>query len=145
MKFVRRFTTTGKIPISEALRKELEKAYLHSIARKIQENDIPLSLALNLDQTPSKHIPVSNKTITGKGSKNVSIKGFTDKCMITATFTIILDKHFLPMQQINAGKTKKCLQRVQFPSSFSLSFNPKHYSNEDKSQLKCLTISSSRK
>ena len=112
MKFVRRFTTTGKIPISEALCKELEKAHLHSIARKIQENDILLSLALNLDETPSKYIPVSNKTITAKGSKNVPIKGFTYKCMITATFTITPDKHFLSMQQINAGKTKKCLQRV---------------------------------
>ena len=25
------FTTTGKVPIPETLRKELEKAYLHSI------------------------------------------------------------------------------------------------------------------
>ena len=31
MNFVRRFTTTGKVHIPEALRKELEKAYLHSI------------------------------------------------------------------------------------------------------------------
>ena len=50
MKFVRRFRTTGKVPISEALRKELEKPCLQSIVRKIEENDIPLSLVLNLDQ-----------------------------------------------------------------------------------------------
>ena len=67
MKFVRRFTTTGKVPISEALRKELEKMYLQSIVRKIEENDIPLSLTLNLDQMPSKYIPVSNKTMAAKG------------------------------------------------------------------------------
>ena len=28
---------------------------------------------------------------------------------------------------------QKCLPRVQFPSSFSFSFNPKHYSNEEES------------
>ena len=53
--------------------------------------------------------------------------------MITATFTIILNGHFLPMQLIYACKTKKSLPRVQFPSFFSLSFNPKHYSNEEES------------
>ena len=35
MKFVRRFTSTGKVPIPEALCKELEKVYLQSTARKI--------------------------------------------------------------------------------------------------------------
>ena len=69
MKFARRFTTTDKIPIPEALRNELEKAYLHSIVRKIEESDIPLSLVLNLDQTSSKYIPASNKTMAAKGSK----------------------------------------------------------------------------
>ena len=133
MKFVRRFTTTGKVPIPEALRTELEKAYLHSIVRKIEENDIPLSLVLNLDQTLSKYIPVSNKTMAVKRSKNVPIMGSTDKHMITATFTITLDGHFLPMHLIYAGKTKKCLPIVQFSSSFSFSFNPKHYSNEEES------------
>ena len=59
MKLVGRLTTTGKVPIPEALRKKLEKAYLHSIVRKIEENDIPVSLVLNLDQTSSKYIPVS--------------------------------------------------------------------------------------
>ena len=40
--------------------------------------------------------------------------------MITATFAITLDGHFLPRQLIYAGKTKKCLPRVQFPSSLYL-------------------------
>ena len=53
--------------------------------------------------------------------------------MITATFTITLDEDFLPMQLIFASKLKKCLPRVQFPSSLSLSFNPKHCSNEEDS------------
>ena len=132
MKFVRRFTTTGKVPVPEALCKELGKTYLHGIVTKIEENDIPLSLALNLDQTPSKYIPVSNKTMATKGSKIVPIKGSTDKRMITATFTITLDGHLLLMQLIYAGKTKKCFPRVKVPSSFSLTRRAMK-----KSQLKC--------
>ena len=46
--------------------------------------------------------------------------------MITATFTVTLDGHFLPVQL----KTSKSISRVKFPKSFSLSANPKHYSNE---------------
>ena len=66
MKAIRRFTTAGKVPIPEALREELEKAYLQSILRKIEENEILLSLVLNLNQTPSKYIPDSNKNMQQK-------------------------------------------------------------------------------
>ena len=131
MKFAIRFTTTGKVPIPGALCKELEKAYLHSIVRKIEENDIPLSLVLNLDQTPWKYIPVSN--MAARGSKTVPIKGLTNKLMITATFTINLDGHFLSMQLIYAGKTKICLGRVKFPSSFSLRFGSGRCRSEGRS------------
>jgi len=106
---------------------------LHGIVRKIEVNKIPLSLVLNLDQTPSKYVPTANKTMAPKGSKTVPITGSTDKRSITATFTITLEGDFLPMQLIYGGKTKKSLPRVKFPSSFSLSANPKHYSNEEES------------
>ena len=53
--------------------------------------------------------------------------------MITTTFTITLDGRFLPMQLIYTCKIKKCLPRVQLPSSFSLRFKLKHYSNEEDS------------
>ena len=68
-----------------------------------------------------------------KGSKTVPIKLSTEKGMITATFTITLDGHFLPVQLIYGGKTSKSLPRVNFPKSFSLSANSKHYSNEQES------------
>ena len=133
MKFVRRFTTTGKVPISEALRKELEKTYLQSIVRKIEENDIPLSLVLNLDQMPSKYIPVSNKTMAAKVTKNVLIKESTDKPMITATIIIALDGLLsLSMQLIYTGKPKKSLPRVQFPLASAQSTTAMK-----KIQLKC--------
>ena len=133
MKFVKRFGTTGKVQVSEPLRKEVGISYLNSIVLIIEENNIPLSLVLNLDQTPTKFIPGSNKTLALKGSKNVPICGSTDKRMITATFTITLDGKFLPIQLIYGGKTSKSLPRVKFPPSFSLSVNSKHYSNETES------------
>ena len=85
MGFVGRFGTTGKVFIPEALQKELETEYLHDIVKKIEENNIPVSLVLNLDRTFSKYVPISNKTLAQKGAKTVSIKGSNDKRMITAT------------------------------------------------------------
>ena len=91
-------------------------------------------MVLSLDQTPSKYIPGSDKTMALKGSKNVPIFGSTDKRMITATFIITLDGKFLPPQLIYGGKTMKSLPRIEFPRSFSLSVNPKHYSNEHETK-----------
>ena len=105
MKFVRRMGTTGKVQIPE----EIEISYLHAIVRTIEENNIPTSLVMNLDQTPTKFIPGTNKTMALKGSK-------------TVPFTITLGL-FLPPQLIYGGKTIKSLPRVEFPSSFSLSVN----------------------
>ena len=67
MDFVRRLGTTGKVPIPDSLKKELKKSYLHGIVKKVEDNDIPPSIVLNLDQTPSKYIPVLNKTMAPKG------------------------------------------------------------------------------
>ena len=79
MGFVRRLGTTGKVPIPDSLKKELERSYLHGIVKKIEDNDIPPSRVLNLDQMLSKYIPVLNKTMAPKGSKTVPIKGSTEK------------------------------------------------------------------
>ena len=56
-------------------KKELEKSYLHGIVKKIEDNDISPSLVLNLAQTPSKYIPVLNKTMAPKGSKPYPLEG----------------------------------------------------------------------
>ena len=92
-------------------------------SKKIGDNGIPPSLVLNLDQTRSKYIPVLNKTMAPKGSITVPIKGSAEKRMITATFTITLDGHFLPVQLIYGGKTSKSLPRINFPKLFSISAN----------------------
>ena len=122
-----------KFPSLTLSKKELEKSYLHGIVKKIEDNDIAPSLVLYLDQTPPKYIPLLNKTMALKGLKTVPIKGSTEKRMITATFTITLDGHFLPLQLIHGGKTSKSLPTVNFPKSFSLNANPKHCSNEQES------------
>ena len=68
-----------------------------------------------------------------KGIKNVTIAGATDKRNITATFAITLSGNFSPMQLIYGGETVQSLPRFQFPNSFSLSVNEKHYSSTQES------------
>ena len=40
-----------------------------------------------------------------------------------------MNDHFLPMQLIYGEKTKQSFPRFKFPDGFSLSCNPKHFSN----------------
>ena len=121
--------TTGKAEIPEGARKEAELLYLHNIVTIVEKYKIPHSLIMNLDQTPLKYIPAMNHTMAKQNSKSVSIAGSSDKRSITGTFTITLNGHFLPMQLIYGGKTKQSLPRFKFPDGFSLSCNPKHFSN----------------
>ena len=131
MGFRKRRGTTAKVPIPDEVKKEIELTFLHEVVNTIEEQNIPPSLIINLDQTPTKFVPGSNSTLAKTGSTNVPIIGMSDKRMITATFAITLNGTFLPMQLIYGGKTKQSLPRgVRFPDSFSLSVNEKHYSNE---------------
>ena len=125
--------TTGKVPISEEVRKEVEMTYFHSIVTTIENKKIPKPLVINLDETLSKYVPGCNKTLAPKGVKNVSIARSTDKRTITTTFSITMDGQFLPVQIIYGGKTSKSIPRVSFPDGFLVSVNPKHYSNEEES------------
>ena len=125
MDFVGRFGTTGKVSIPEALQKSLKLNTCMILSKKIGENNIPLSLVLNLDRTSSKYVPAPNKTLAQKGAKTVSMKGSNDKRMITATFTITLDHKLLPMLLIYGGKMQQSLFRVMSASTSSLNGNPK--------------------
>ena len=107
--------------------------FLHDVVRKIEDNNIPASLVLNLDQTPSKYIQSSRYTMEKEGTKSIPIFGSSDKRSITATFVITLHGSFLPMQLIYGGKTSKSLPSVEFPDGFSLSANINHYSNSEES------------
>ena len=62
-------------------------------------------------------------------SLSAATEGSDDKRMITGTFAITLTRKFLPMQLIYRAKTDQSIPRVVFPNGFSLSANPKHFSN----------------
>ena len=64
----------------------------------VENYQIPTSLMINFDQTPSKCVQVSSMTIKKKGTTNVPISGVDDKKSITFTFAIALNKTFLLMQ-----------------------------------------------
>ena len=66
------------------------------------------------------------------GSKHVSRKGGNDKRGITVTLSETITGKILPFQLIYTGKTARSVLSVEFPNGFCLSYNPKHWSNEDE-------------
>ena len=119
--------------IPEAVQKEAELIFQHKIAKIVESNNIPDAMILNLDQTPSKFVPSASTTLAARGEKSIPVAGSSDKRAITATFTISHDGNFLPMQLIYQGTTVQSLPQFEFPQSFSLSMNPKHFSNTAES------------
>ena len=100
MGYVRRAKTTSKVQIPEAVQKEAELIFQLRTAKIVEAHQIPNCMILNLDQTPSKFVPSSNTTLAPRGTKSIPVTGSSDKRAITATFTIIHDGDFLPMQLI---------------------------------------------
>ena len=133
MGFVRRRATTSKLQIPDGAFKEAKLIYLNDIVTKVNRYKIPNSLIINIDQTPTKYVPVGRTTLAQKNTKTVPVAGSSDKRTITATFSITFNEKFLPMQLIYGGTTAKSLPRFKFPDEFSLSFNKTHYSNENES------------
>ena len=130
MGLVRRRGTTSKLEIPDGAFKEAQLLFTHDIVSKLDKYNIPDSLIINIDQTPTKCVPVSRSTLAKKNSKAVTIRGSSDKRSITAIFSITFSGKFLPMQLIYGGKTTKSLPRFKFPSDFLLSVNKTHYSNK---------------
>ena len=114
MGYKRRSATTGKVNVPKNVLQEVELTYLHSIVHKIERYNIPHSMVINLDQTPTKFVPGSSHTLANVGSTNVPVAGANDIRMITATFAVTLSGRFLPIQQIYGRKTSKSLPRVDF-------------------------------
>ena len=133
MGFVKRRATTGKVTIPVGAQKEAEFRFMNQIVNQVEKHQIPPSLVINFDQTPSKYVQVSSNTMKNKGLTSVAISGIDDKRTITAMFSITLEGTFLPMQLIHKGKTTQSLPKVEFPAEFSLSVNESHYSNEKES------------
>ena len=120
MGFVQRASTTGKVHIPESAIREAELSFQHKIVNFVEKYNIPSSLVLNSDQTPSKYVTVGRTTLTQRNTTTVNIAGSTDKRSITATLTVTLVSKILPFQVIYGGKTMRSLPSVSFPESFSL-------------------------
>eukprot|EP00794_Sanderia_malayensis_P013335 gene13335-14713_t len=79
MGFVKRMKTSAKVDIPDGARKEIEYLFYNEIVTTIEKFNIPPSLIINLDQTPSKYVPVGNTTLAQKNSCNVIVAGSSDK------------------------------------------------------------------
>ena len=89
----KRIATSGRPEIADGARKE---ATLIKVVSKIEKYEIPNSLTLNIDQTPSKLTPTSRHILGEKNTKHVSIAGSSYKqAIITATFCITFSNEFL--------------------------------------------------
>ena len=133
MGFVRRAGTTEKVEIPAGAKKEAELTFLHKIVNNVKKFQIPTTLVLNLDQTNWKYVSMGKTKMAEKGSDSIPISGLSDKRSMIATFTITLNGKCLPMQTTYEGKTNYSLPKFEFLVGFSLSANPKHYSNTAES------------
>ena len=88
---------------------------------------------MNFDQTSPKYTSVTTQTLQEKGSKHNGISVMTYRKSLTATIGIIFSNSLLPIQLIYGGKTAQSIPRTEFPESFSLSANLKHYSSTTES------------
>ena len=91
MGFVSRFVTTGKVVISEVVKRWDELLYITDIVNLIETHNIPKSVVLDLDQTPLKYVSCWNTTFAQKSPSTVPIEGVSDKRMIAGAFAISFD------------------------------------------------------
>ena len=113
MDWVKRKATTGKVEPSTKFLAEEKFTFQKAISTYVYDHDIPTDLIINLDQTPLSYVSPGKYTFNMKWAKHVPIKGVDDKRQITATFAVSASGHFLPMQLIYAGETKRCLPKSQ--------------------------------
>ena len=132
MDFCRRMCTT-QVPPERV--KELKLEFLHNIVDIVTLEEIPAELIFNWDQTGLNLVPTSNWTLEHKGTKRVAIKGFKDKRMITGVFCCSALGELLPFQLIYGGTTNRCHPTQKFPSDWSITYNKKHWSNEESMLL----------
>ena len=118
--------TTGNVDPSPQFLAEEKFTFQRKISALVSEHDIPLSLIINMDQTPLAYVNTEKYTFPFKGAKNIPIKHVDDKRHITATFNVRCTGEFLPIQLIYAGKTEQSLPKYSFPPSFSITFTENH-------------------
>ena len=132
--WVKRKGPTGKVEPSEKFLEGEKFSFQGEISQVVVENDIPVDLVLNLDQTSLSYISPGKYTFFSNGSNNAPIKDQEDKRQITATFVVSAAGSFLPIQLIYTGKSERSLPKFTFPSCFHVTFTPNHWSNLEKSE-----------
>ena len=134
MNLSRRMVTTSRPIVTRALWNEVRYQFLNEIVTAVALYNIPDELIINVDQTPSKFVSTGNFTMAVTNSKQVAKKGSNDKRGMTITLAETLSGKMLPFQLIYHGKTSRSLPSVPFPDGFLLSYNEKHWSNEQETK-----------
>ena len=55
---------------------------------RVEKQNIPPELILNIDQTPLRYVPAGNETLAPRDETSVTIEESSDKRSITETFAI---------------------------------------------------------
>ena len=139
MGFVKRKGTT-KSKVSVADFDAVKEQFLLDVKSVVLMEEIPHSLIINWDQTGVHYVPVSDWTMEKRGSKRIEIAGIDDKRQLTAVFACSMTGDFLPPQLVYQGKTDRCLPCVSFPSDWSITCSPNHWSNEQTMRAYILKI-----
>ena len=127
--FVKRRSST-KAKVSASNFALLQEQFSYDAKVLIDMMEIPGSLVIIWDQTGIQYVPVSQWTMEREGMKRIEIAGNQDKRQITAVFGVTMDGNFLPPQLVYAGKTPKCLPKVDFPEDWDITFTENHWCNE---------------
>ena len=128
MNFVKRKGTKAarKVPADVD---EIKQAYIERIRQKVNANNIPSELVLNLDETGLPIVPVSNWTLDVEGASQVALTGMEDKRQITAVLTCTASGVLLPPQLLYRGTTDRCHPKtIDFPSGWDIFHSENHSS-----------------
>ena len=77
MGFVRRSATTGKVEISEGVKRSAELLYINDIVNLIETHNIPKLMVLNLDQIHLKYVACGYTTLAQNGLVQCQRRGFS--------------------------------------------------------------------
>ena len=92
----------------------LTNAFLH-LVHTISENDTPITLIVNTDQTMVTYAAGASDTYAPRGSKQVEVVGKDERCGITLVVGISMSGEVLPFQAIYAEVTFHSLPSPSAP------------------------------
>ena len=109
----------------------IKAVYLENISKVFKEYSIPLSMAINFDQTGTRMVPVSDWTLEVQGSKQIDMIGLDDKREVTALLAVSMTGELLPSQIIYGGKTPRCHPSVNIPPGWNITHSQSHWSTKE--------------